>query len=230
MTVPNTPMNKHHILIVDDDSRILSLLKQFLSKNGYLVSGASSAFEAQELFEYFVFDLIILDVMMPELTGFEFAEKVKHLQNVPIILLTALSKVEDRIKGLESGADDYLSKPFEPKELLLRMQNLIELYSKQQSNSQLFFFGSNSYNITTKELKKGDDIVQLTSTEQKLLELFIENKNKVLNREDLVKVMGSLSLRSIDVQVVRLRAKIEDNVSKPKYLQTLRNEGYAFYI
>jgi two-component system phosphate regulon response regulator OmpR len=222
--------NQSHILIVDDDTRILTLLKQFLSKNGYVVSGATSALEAEKLFDYFVFDLIILDVMMPELTGFEFAEKVKKLQNLPIILLTALGKVEDRIRGLESGADDYLSKPFEPKELLLRMQNLIELYSKQKAHLELFLFGNNSYNMVTKELKKADNLVQLTSTEQKLLEFFIKNKNQVLNREDLIKEMGSLSLRSIDVQVVRLRAKIEDNLSKPKYLQTVRNEGYALYI
>jgi two-component system phosphate regulon response regulator OmpR len=221
--------NKNHILIVDDDDRILFLLKQFLSQSGYFVSAARDSSEADKLLEYFVFDLIILDVMMPGVMGFEFSQKIKKLQNIPIILLTALSKVEDRITGLESGADDYVSKPFEPKELLLRMQNLLELYSQNKAKQNLFLFGDNSYNLVTKEFNKAGNRVALTSNEQKLLELFIENRNKILSRQSVVMTMGSLSLRSIDVQIVRLRSKIEDNISQPRYLQTIRSQGYVLY-
>jgi two-component system phosphate regulon response regulator OmpR len=219
----------NHILIVDDDDRILFLLKKFLSQNGYFVSAARDSIEADRLLEYFVFDLIILDVMMPGVMGFEFSQKLKKLQNIPIILLTALNKVEDRITGLESGADDYLSKPFEPKELLLRMQNLLELYSKNTQKQRLFLFGNNSYNLVTKEFNKDGNTIALTSSEQKLLEFFIENRNKILSREDLVMTMGSLSLRSIDVQIVRLRNKIEDSAGQPRYLQTIRAQGYVLY-
>jgi len=219
----------NHILIVDDDDRILFLLKKFLSQNGYFVSAARDSSQADELLEYFVFDLIILDVMMPGVMGFEFSQKLKKLQNIPIILLTALNKVEDRITGLESGADDYLSKPFEPKELLLRMQNLLELYAKNTQKQRLFLFGNNSYNLVTKEFNKDGNTIALTSSEQKLLEFFIENRNKILSREDLVMTMGSLSLRSIDVQIVRLRNKIEDSAGQPRYLQTIRAQGYVLY-
>ena len=156
-------------------------------------------------------------------------KKLKKLQNIPIILLTALNKVEDRITGLESGADDYLSKPFEPKELLLRMQNLLELYAKNTQKQRLFLFGNNSYNLVTKEFNKDGNTIALTSSEQKLLEFFIENRNKILSREDLVMTMGSLSLRSIDVQIVRLRNKIEDSAGQPRYLQTIRAQGYVLY-
>jgi two-component system phosphate regulon response regulator OmpR len=221
--------NTSHILIVDDDARILFLLKKFLSQSGYFVSAALDSIQADELLEYFVFDLIILDVMMPGVMGFEFSQKIKKLQNIPIILLTALSKIEDRIAGLESGADDYLSKPFEPKELLLRMQNLLELYSKNKSKQDLFLFGNNSYNLITKEFNRDGSRIILTSNEQKLFEFFIANRNKILSRKDLITNMGSLSLRSIDVQIVRLRNKIEESVDQPRYLQTVRAKGYALY-
>lgn len=220
----------HHILIIDDDTRILTLLKQFLSNHGYIVTAFTCVKEAEIFFNDCIFDLIVLDVMMPEVTGFEFSEKVKSLKNVPIILLTALNKVEDRIKGLESGADDYLSKPFEPKELLLRMKNLLELYSQYKTDNQICVFGDNSFNLITKKFKRGNKIIYLTSNEQKLLEFFIKNKNKILTRQDLLSVMGSLSPRSMDVQIVRLRAKIQDSAEQYKYLQTVRNVGYVFYI
>lgn len=223
-------MTQNNILIVDDDERILSLLGQFLLNNGYQVSCAASAAEASDLMQYTDFSLIILDVMMPQVTGFEFAEQIKQLKEVPIILLTALNKVDDRITGLEAGADDFLSKPFEPKELLLRMQNLLELYSKKKSSNELFCFGDNSYNLINKEFKKAGSLVYLTANEQKLLEFFIKHQNEALSREEVLAEMGSLSLRSIDVQIVRLRAKIEDNPNQPRYLQTIRNKGYALYI
>jgi len=216
------------ILVVDDDERILQLLTEFLDQNGYTTSGALSAKEAQKLLERETFDLLIIDVMMPEVTGFELTSSIKKLKNVPIILLTALNKVEDRIQGLESGADDYVSKPFDPKELLLRTKNLLDLYSKQKSDSEIFVFGQNSYNLITKEFLKSGQPLSLTSTEQKLLDLFISSKNKVLSRDDLSGVMGSLSPRSIDVQIARLRSKIQDGESK--YLQTVRHLGYVLHV
>jgi two-component system phosphate regulon response regulator OmpR len=221
------------ILIVDDDTRILALLKQFLTQNGYSASTATDALEAEEMMKHTNFDLIILDVMMPKVTGLEFSSKIKKLQNIPIILLTALNKVEDRIKGLEARADDYLSKPFEPKELLLRMQNLLQLYTKQKSDKvtgELVLFGHNSYNLTNKEFKKNGQITYLTSSEQKLLEIFIMHKNQPLSRQQILQEVDHVSVRSIDVQVVRLRAKIETDPSKPQFLQTIRNGGYALYI
>ena len=221
---------KHHILIVDDDARILDLLDQFFSKYDYIVSVASSVEEGRNFLNYYSFNLVILDVMMPDIVGFKFAIEIKTKYQLPIILLTALNKVNDRITGLESGADDYLSKPFEPKELLLRANKLIQLYVQKDNEQKVILFGNNSYNIETKDFKVNNTQISLTSTEQKLLDLFISNKNQILTRDRLSKEMGNLSPRSIDVQIVRLRAKIESDISKPRYLQSIRNKGYALYI
>lgn len=221
---------KPHILIVDDDKRILQLLKQFLEKSGYNVSMALSVDEAKELMEYFVFDLLILDVMLPGVTGVEFAATIKgNKVHVPIILLTALSEIEDKVKGLEAGADDYLSKPFDPRELLLRTKNLIEIYGYNRLKQNRVQFGDCNYNLETKELIKNNSLVSLSSTEQKLLEILIESKQKPLSREELSLAMGGLNERSIDVQIVRLRSKIENDPKKPQFLQTIRNAGYALY-
>lgn len=221
---------KPHILIVDDDKRILQLLKQFLEKSGYSVSMALSVDEAKELMEYFVFDLLILDVMLPGVTGVEFAATIKGNKiHVPIILLTALSEIEDKVRGLEAGADDYLSKPFDPRELLLRTKNLIEIYGYNRLKHQKVQFGDCNYNLETKELMKNNRLVSLSSTEQKLLEILIEAKQKPLSREELSSAMGGLNERSIDVQIVRLRSKIENDPKKPQFLQTIRNAGYALY-
>lgn len=221
---------KPHILIVDDDKRILKLLKQFLVNSGYYVSSAESVEEAEKYMEYFIFDLLILDVMLPGVTGVEFAATIKgNKVHVPIILLTALSEVEDRVKGLESGADDYMSKPFDPRELLLRTKNLIEIYGYNKKISQTISFGDSVYNMNTKEFSKSGENISLSSTEQKLLEILIECNKKPISREELSKKMGGLNERSIDVQIVRLRSKIENDKSKPKYLQTIRNEGYVLY-
>lgn len=225
--------SKSHILVVDDDSRILELLKQFLSQNNYLVSTATSAMEAESLLKEFIFDLMIVDVMMPEVTGVEFAKRIKdHKLKVPIILLTALCEPEDKVKGLESGADDYVTKPFDGKELLLRAKNLIELYGNQHNNSNYIRFGNIIYDIDKRNLYdniKQQDI-KLSSTERKLLEVLIEHKEETLSRERLSNLMGDLNERSIDVQIVRIRSKIEDNPKEPKHIQTVRNEGYILYI
>ncbi len=203
-----------------------------MQKNGYIVSAASSVAEAKEYMQYYIFDLLILDVMMPTVTGIEFAQAIKGNKiHVPVILLTALSEIEDRIHGLSSGADDYLSKPFDPKELLLRMKNLIEIYGYGRNSHNIVRFGSScSYNTTTKELTKNDTVIPLSTTEQKLLELLIERRPNPLSRNEIANSMRLANERSVDVQIVRLRNKIEDDTKYPKYLRTIRSEGYALYL
>lgn len=225
--------NKPHVLIVDDDSRILKLLKLFLVKQGYIVETAVSANDAEVLMKKAQFDLMILDVMMPDVTGTDFAQKIKSSgAKMPIILLTALSEAEDRIQGLESGADDYVTKPFEPRELILRMNKLLELYDQPSiaDNREILRFGSCAYDLTTKRFSRNDEVIRLSSTEQKLLEILIVNVNEVVDRESLATMMGGLSDRSVDVQIVRLRGKIEDDPKTPIYLQTVRNHGYVLRV
>jgi len=220
-----------HILIVDDDERILKLLKQFLGKNGYEVSTAISVAKAEGYIQETSFDLLMLDVMMPGITGIDFAKKIKSAgMHVPIILLTALSEPEERVRGLESGADDYLTKPFEPRELLLRTQKLIDLYNLHKKAPENIMFGDIIYDLNTKELTNGEEIIKLSSTEQKLLDILIENKGKPVSRLELSDAMHGIGERSVDVQIVRLRSKIELDPKQPRFLQTIRHEGYILYI
>lgn len=222
--------NKPHILVVDDDNRILKLLKKFLAQEGFLVSTSTSTNEAVELLANFNYDLIILDVMMPEITGLEFATKIKESgSTMPIVMLTALSEPEDRIKGLESGANDYLTKPFEPRELLLRINNLINSHNLYKKEQQLIRFGNNSYNLITKEFIQNNASIKLSSSEENLLNILISANNESISREELSEKLGGLNLRSVDVQVVRLRNKIESDPKNPKYLKTIRNKGYVLY-
>ena len=217
-----------HILIVDDDNRILTLLKKFFSQEGFLVSAATSVKEAQDLLLYFVYDLIVLDVMLPGVTGLEFAKNIKaSTSNLPVIMLTALSEPHDRIKGLESGAMDYLTKPFEPKELLLRVKNLIESYKKFKKEKKIVRLGNNYYDYDSKEFIRNNRPVNLSSTEQALFEILLENLGSVVTREELSTKVENL--RTIDVQIARIRFKIEDNPKEPKYLKTIRGQGYALY-
>lgn len=224
-------MNKKpHILIVDDDNRILKLLKKFLTQNGFLVSTSTSADEALNLLTNFTYDLIILDVMMPEITGLEFATKIKDSGKVlPIIMLTALSEPEDRIRGLEAGANDYVTKPFEPGELLLRINNLINSHTRYQQEQKIVRFGNNQYNLKTKEFTQNNTNIRLSSTEEKLLDTLLQSRNEVISRDELSKKMGGLNPRSIDVQIVRLRNKIESDSKNPTFLKTIRNQGYVLY-
>jgi two-component system phosphate regulon response regulator OmpR len=219
------------ILIVDDDNRILALLKQFLEKNGYIVSIAISVNEAERLIGLENFDLLMLDVMMPGITGIDFAKKIKSSgMQVPIILLTALAEPEERVRGLESGADDYITKPFEPRELLLRTQKLLDLYNLHKKTPEFIYFGDITYDTKTKDLKNGEELIVMSSTEQKLLDLFIENKGNVVSRSELSDFMNGIGDRSVDVQVARLRNKIENDPKQPRFLQTVRHEGYILYI
>ncbi|MCC8418015.1 MAG: response regulator transcription factor [Rickettsia endosymbiont of Bryobia graminum] len=226
--------HKLNILVVDDDIRILKLLQQFLQNNDFSVSVAINVTEAKQLLNSFTYDLIILDVMLPNITGLEFASIIRSTgNNIPIVMLTALSEASDRVKGLESGASDYMTKPFEPKELLLRINNLVRknntYLQNNPNNITVKYFGNNYYNFSSKEFKKNNQPVQLSSTEQKLLELLLENSGQIFSREDLSKLMGGISPRSIDVKITRIRSKIEDNPKEPKYLRTIRNGGYAIY-
>ena len=221
---------KPHILIVDDDNRILKLLKKFLSQQNFLVSTSTSTNEAAELLANFNYDLIILDVMMPEVTGIEFATKIKESgSTMPIVMLTALSEPEDRIKGLEAGANDYVTKPFEPRELLLRINNLINSHNLHKKEQQLVRFGNSSYNLITRELVKNNVTIKLSSSEENLLDILVSSNNEVISREDLSEKLGGLNMRSVDVQIVRLRNKIEIDPRKPQYLKTIRNKGYVLY-
>jgi two-component system phosphate regulon response regulator OmpR len=220
-----------HILIVDDDQRILQLLKQFLCKNNFMVSTTTSPDEAMKMLSLFVYDLIILDVMMPTITGIEFLAQLKAMDiNLPVVMLTALSEIEDKIVGLEAGASDYITKPFEPRELLLRINNLINIHKKHQKEQELVHFGANIYNMRTKILLQNQVEVNLSSTEQALLEILIKADNQVISRESLAEQLGNVHLRSIDVQIVRLRNKIELSPKQPQLLKTIRHKGYVLYI
>ena len=223
-----------HLLIVDDDERIRSLLQQFLVQNDYLVSTAKDAEQAKTLLSAIEFDLIILDVMMPGQDGISFTAELRKLQNnAPILLLTARGETEDRIKGLEAGADDYLPKPFEPKELLLRINAILRRMpdlKEDQLIPKTLNFGNLNYDVSRNELWKGENQIRLTTTESQLMKIFTSALGEPISRADLVTSLGrDVSLaqdRAIDVQITRLRRKIEVNPSQPRYLQTVRGAGY----
>ena len=223
-----------HLLIVDDDERIRSLLQQFLIQSDYLVSTAENAKQAITLLSAIEFDLIILDVMMPGLDGISFTAKLRNLKNnTPILLLTARGATEDRIKGLEAGADDYLPKPFEPKELLLRINAILRRMAdlkEEQIMPKTLNFGNLEYDVARNELWEGEDQIRLTTTESQLMKIFTSALGEPISRANLVTSLGkAVSLaqdRAIDVQITRLRRKIEVNPSKPRYLQTVRGAGY----
>ena len=223
-----------HLLIVDDDERIRSLLQQFLIQSDYLVSTAENAKQAITLLSAIEFDLIILDVMMPGQDGISFTAKLRNLKNnTPILLLTARGEIEDRIKGLEAGADDYLPKPFEPKELLLRINAILRRMAdlkEEQIMPKTLNFGNLEYDVARNELWEGEDQIRLTTTESQLMKIFTSALGEPISRVNLVTSLGkAVSLaqdRAIDVQITRLRRKIEVNPSKPRYLQTVRGAGY----
>jgi two-component system phosphate regulon response regulator OmpR len=223
-----------HLLIVDDDERIRSLLQQFLVQGDYLVSTAENAEQAITLLSAIEFDLIILDVMMPGQDGISFTAKLRNLKNnTPILLLTARGETEDRIKGLEAGADDYLPKPFEPKELLLRLNAILRRMAdlkEEQIVPKTLNFGNLKYDVARNELWEGKNQIRLTTTESQLMKIFTSALGEPISRANLVTSLGkAVSLaqdRAIDVQITRLRRKMEVNPSKPRYLQTVRGAGY----
>ena len=222
--------HKPHILIVDDDIRIGELLSRLFKQEHFYTSIAHNVTEAEHLMQYFVFDLMILDVMMPGVTGLEFAHIIKsQTQHVPVIMLTALGEPEDRIKGLEAGVDDYLPKPFNSQELLLRAKNLIEIYGFNKIKAQSVHMGNVIYNVQTRNITRNNENIYLTSSEKNLLTTLIENKEKIISRQDIAEKLGGMNERSIDVMIKRLRDKIEEDPSSPKHIQTLRNKGYILH-
>ncbi len=218
-----------HILVVDDDDRIRNLLRDYLTENKYIVSTAENADQAKMKLEYLKFDILILDVMMPGQNGYELTKEIKKKIRVPIILLTAKGEVENRIKGLELGADDYIGKPFEPKELLLRIKNIIKNKNKIELNTEhqigeAIIDLNKMYIILNKKRNK------INTSEKKILIEMISNPGKTYSREEIGNISGITQLRSIDVMITRLRQKLEINPKNPKYLQTIRGSGYVLWI
>ncbi len=215
------------ILIVDDDKRLRELLEDYLSEKKYKIFLCEDFADAEEILEYFVFDLIIVDRMMPSGDGIDLIKTVKDKSNTPVILLTAMGETESRIAGLKIGADDYLSKPFEPEELYLRIQKLLALFKNDAIDNKSFFFGDFVFNITTLQLKKNSKIVYLTEGENKLLLKLINKNNAIVLREELAESdYDESELRKVDVQVTRLRQKIEENPKQPRFIKTIRGKGY----
>tara|TARA_B100001057_G_C22709273_1_gene895005 strand:- start:142 stop:834 length:693 start_codon:yes stop_codon:yes gene_type:complete len=222
-----------HLLIVDDDQRIRELLKKYLMRNDFLVSIAQDAAHAKRLLKGLTFDLIVLDIMMPEQDGLSLTHELRETIDTPILLLTARNEVEDRISGLEAGADDYLPKPFEPKELLLRIHAILRRVPEptlKEDKPKILSLGATRYILQKGELWEGETQIRLTSTESELMRIFSKNIGQPLSRMDLVTQMGreegNAQDRAIDVQITRLRKKIETNPKEPRYLQTVRGSGY----
>ena len=220
---------KHHILVVDDDDRIRELVKEYLNENGFIVSTGNSAEEAKTRLRYFKFDIIILDVMMPGQNGFELTKEIKQNSDIPIILLTAKGEVENRIEGLELGADDYLGKPFEPKELLLRVKNIIKKSNKINFN-KINKIGKAKVDLNKMSIQFKDKINKINNAERKILVEMLTNPGKTYSRTQIREISNIKQERSIDVMITRLRQKIENNPKNPKYLQTIRGSGYVLWI
>tara|TARA_B100001175_G_scaffold314092_1_gene322803 strand:+ start:743 stop:1420 length:678 start_codon:yes stop_codon:yes gene_type:complete len=221
--------NKYHILVVDDDIKIKELIKQFLIEKGLIVSTASDAKEAKEKIEIFNFNLIVLDVMMPGQSGYELTKELKSSKNVPIILLTAKGEAESRIHGLEIGADDYLGKPFEPRELLLRIKNIIKSNSNQNllEDSKI---GEAELNLNKMTIKLNKKITKINSAEKDVLLKMLSSPGRIFSRNEIGKISKISQERSIDVMITRLRKKIELDPKNPKFLQTIRGSGYVLWI
>lgn len=218
-----------HILVVDDDTRLRILLQHYLQENGFAVSAAKNAENARMFLQQYQFNLLIVDVMMPNETGIEFLHKLRKENDVPAIVLTAMGEAQDRISGLEAGADDYLQKPFEPKELVLRINNILRRVPKvDKSHQKVLCFGAYFYDLEKKELCSGDgSIIHITPVEQSILHVLGGKSGQIFTRERLAELLGAgQSPRSIDVQITRLRKKIEVDSKNPRYLQTVRGKGY----
>jgi len=218
-----------HILVVDDDDGIRSLVKQFLNKNNFLVTTSNSAENAAEKISIIKFDLIVLDIMMPGKSGLDFIKDNKKIINTPIILLTAKGKAEERVEGLEIGADDYLPKPFEPKELILRIKNIINK-TRKINEKRIVEFDNIKIDLNKLLIFRNGSEFKVNNTEKTILEKMINNPGKTFSREEIGKLIDFDKERSIDVIITRLRKKIEMDPKNPKYLQTLRGAGYVLWI
>jgi two-component system phosphate regulon response regulator OmpR len=223
-----------HILVVDDDQRIRDLLGNFLRTNGYRITTAEDAAGARSSMRNLAFDLIILDVMMPGEDGLSLAKDLRGTSQIPIMMLTARADAEDRISGLEAGVDDYLPKPFDPRELLLRLKNIMKRRTAPEPEApaapQEARFGNFTFNLARGELKQAGEPIKLTEMERNLLRFFAARPGETVEREELADLSGNESERSVDVQINRLRRKIEADPANPAYLQTVRGRGYIFYF
>jgi len=224
-------MNKNifHILVVDDDNRIRELVKQYLEENEFLVTTAENAEDAKKKIEIIKFDILILDIMMPGESGLSLTKEIKKNNSTPVILLTAKGEAEDRIEGLELGADDYLGKPFEPKELLLRIKNILSKTTSQSLPEEIYI-GKALVNLKKMDIKMDNEVIKINPQERKILEKMLKSPGKVFSRNDISKIINISKERTIDVMITRLRQKIESNPKKPKYLQTIRGSGYVLWI
>ena len=220
-----------HLLVVDDDTRIRNLLKQFLSENGFRITVAGAAAEARRKLEGLDFDLLILDVMMPGESGVDLTRSLRHAKDVPILMLTALSETDSRISGLEAGADDYLPKPFDPRELILRVNNILRRGGPPATPKvEQIVFGPYTFQIARRELKKSGVAIKLTDREQDILSVFAQRAGETIPRHELVGDGSEVGERTIDVQINRLRRKIERDPANPVWLQTVRGVGYRLSV
>ena len=224
-------MNKNifHILVVDDDDRIRELVKQYLEENQFLVTTAKNALDAKEKLEIVKFDILILDIMMPGESGLSLTKEIKKNNPTPIILLTAKGETQDKIEGLELGADDYLGKPFEPKELLLRIKNILNKIRTPALQEEIYI-GNALINLKKLNIKINNQIKKINPQEKKILEKMLESPGEIFSRDDIGKILKLSKERTVDVMITRLRQKIESNPKNPKYLQTIRGSGYVLWI
>lgn len=220
-----------HILVIDDDRRIRDLLSRYLSEQRFRVSTASDAADARRKLDGLSFDLLIVDVMMPGENGTDFTNDIREKLDVPVLMLTALGEVDARIKGLEAGADDYLAKPFDPRELVLRINSILKRVRVEAPPSvEQVLFGPYTFSVLTRELKKDGEPVKLTDREREIMVMFAQNAGQVVPRMDLVGEDATASERTVDVQINRLRRKIENDPAAPTWLQTVRGIGYKLQI
>ena len=218
---------KKSILIIDDDKRLRELLEDYLIEKKFNIYLSDDFSSAKDMLEYFIFDLIIVDRMMPTGDGIDLIDKIKEKKNTPVIILTAMGESTNKIEGLKYGADDYISKPFEPEELYLRIVNLLKLFNQDDNQNRMIVFGHYRYNLSTSQLKKDNENIYLTEGENKLLIKLISKKNEIVLREELAESdFDENELRKIDVQITRLRQKIEINPKQPYFLKTIRGKGY----
>ena len=221
--------NSFHILVVDDDDRIRELVKQYLEENNFLVTTAIDANDAKKKLDLIKFDILILDIMMPGESGLSLTQKIKKNNSTPIILLTAKGEAVDRIQGLELGADDYLGKPFEPKELLLRIKNILNKIQKPPAPNEIYI-GSALINLKKLNININNKTIKINPQEKKILGKMLEEPGKIFSRDDIGKIINISKERTIDVMITRLRQKIESSPKNPKYLQTIRGSGYVLWI
>ena len=220
---------KAHILVVDDDDGIRELVKEYLNQNNYLVTTSKSALDAEKKVKIIKFDLIVLDIMMPGKSGLEFTKENKAVISTPIILLTAKGEASERIEGLGVGADDYLPKPFEPKELILRINNILDK-TKHKDTIRKFKFGKIEIDLNKLFVLKNNKSIKINNTEKIILDKMVNSPGKIFEREEIGKLIKIDKERSVDVIITRLRKKIEENPKNPNYLQTIRGKGYVLWI